>query len=383
MIEDRLRIGMTSFAAHGGSGVVATELGLALADRGHEVHFISNALPVRLRRFQSEIFFHEVQTAHYPAFPHAPYTLALATKMAEVARYHRLDILHVHYAIPHAASAYLAKKMLESCDLKMVTTLHGTDITLVGQEPGFWLLTQFLIDQSDAVTAVSRFLEKETRRVFETERRIEVIHNFVDTEVFRPRPDLRRENPLASHGEKLVVHASNLRPVKNLDGVIRIFQRIAEKIDARLIIVGDGPERPNGERLARELGIADRVDFLGACESMEDLMAMADVLLLPSEHESFGLVALEAMSTQTPVVATDRGGLPELIEHGVTGFLHDPHDLDAHARSALAVLQDGKLALEIGEAARAVAKRRFCTECVVDRYLEVYHGLTRSSGECG
>ena len=383
MGKRKYKVGITSFAAHGGSGVVATELGLALVDRGHEVHFITNALPIRLKRFQEDVFFHEVQAVHYPAFPHTPYMLALASKMTEVVQYHELDLLHVHYAIPHAAAGFLAQKMLEPYGVKLVTTLHGTDITLVGQEPGFWPMTQFLINQSDAVTAVSKFLEEETRKTFEIKRKIEVIHNFVDTKAFRPRPDLRKQNPLAPRGEKIVVHASNLRPVKNLPTVIRVFEEIQKEVDARLVIVGDGPERASSERLARELGIEGKVVFLGVCESMEELLAMSDVLLLPSEHESFGLVALEAMSAGTPVVASDRGGLPELIVDGSSGFLHDPHDLKGQAASVLALLKDPALARRIGEEARERARESFCIECVVDDYVEVYQGLMEAGGSGG
>ncbi len=379
MTGKKYRIGMTSFAAQGGSGVVASELGLALAARGHEVHFIANALPVRLREFLPKVFFHEVQTVQYPAFPHAPYTLALATKMTEVARYHELEILHVHYAIPHAASAYLAQKMLEPTQIKVVTTLHGTDITLVGQEPSFWPLTQFVIEQSDIVTAVSKDLARQTREIFRTNREIRVIYNFVDPEHFRPRPDLKRNNPLAPAGEKVLLHASNLRPVKNVETVVRVFARVVKEVDCRLVIVGDGPERGPAERLARRLEVADKVTFLGARESMEELMAMADVLLLPSEHESFGLVALEAMSAQTPVVASKRGGLPELVEHGETGFLHEPDDIEGQSASVLRLLREPNLAQVMGERAREVAKNRFCTECVLNSYLDMYHEISGSS----
>jgi N-acetyl-alpha-D-glucosaminyl L-malate synthase BshA len=383
MNATKYRIGMTSFAAQGGSGVVASELGLALASRGHEVHFIANALPVRLREFEPKVFFHEVQTVQYPAFPHAPYTLALATKMTEVARYHDLEILHVHYAIPHAASAYLAQKMLAPSGIKVVTTLHGTDITLVGQEPSFWPLTQFLIEQSDVVTAVSHDLAQQTRQIFRTDREIRVIYNFVDPGHFRPRPDLKRNNPLAPAGEKVLLHASNLRPVKNVETVVRVFARVVAEVKCRLVIVGDGPERGPAERLAEKMGVCDRVTFLGARESMEELMAMADVLLLPSEHESFGLVALEAMSAQTPVVASKRGGLPELIEDGETGFLHEPEDIEGQSASVLRLLRDEALAKKMGERAREVAKERFCTDCILDSYLDMYHEIRDGSSSAG
>ena len=373
-----LKIGVTSFATHGGSGIVATELGLKLAELGHEIHFISNAVPVRLREFEPNVFFHEVQTSTYPAFPHAPYTLALATRMTEVVRYHGLDLLHVHYAIPHAASSYLARQMLPSGSVKTVTTLHGTDITLVGQDPSFWPLTKFVIEQSDGVTAVSEFLRAETRSVFSVESDIQVIPNFVDTDVFKPQPELRDRNSLAEHGEKILFHASNFRAVKNIETVVRVFAEVRARVPCRLVLVGDGPERGPAEALSRELGVAADVVFLGSRESMAELMAMADVLLLPSEHESFGLVALEAMSAGTPVVATNRGGLPELIEHGVTGFLHDPQDVLGQSQSTLALCRDPELSQRIGAAAREVAQERYCVDCVLGAYLSLYEKLVGS-----
>ncbi len=367
------RIGITSFATTGGSGIVATELGLALAQRDdYEVHFISHALPVRLRHFTPNVFFHEVETTNYPPFPHTPYSLALASKMVEVARYHELDVLHVHYAIPHAAAAYLAQQMLSPSRLGVITTLHGTDITLVGQEPSFYPLTRFAIERSDAVTAVSDFLRRETDRVFGVDRRIDVIRNFVDTQVFVPRPDLRANNPLRDGDRPLLMHASNLRPVKNVDRVIEVFARVRAQRPCTLAVVGDGPERNPAQRRARDLGVADDVRFLGAQETMEELLAMADVLLLPSETESFGLVALEALSCATPVVASDRGGIPELITDGETGYLHDPGDVDGMAASVLRVIEDRALADRLGAAGREIAKDTFCIRCVIEDYLEVY-----------
>jgi N-acetyl-alpha-D-glucosaminyl L-malate synthase BshA len=369
-----MRIGITSFATQGGSGILATELGLALAQRaGYEIHFISHAIPVRLRTFAPNVFFHEVDTTNYPAFPHAPYSLALASKMTEVARYHELDILHVHYAIPHAASSFLAKQMLAPQPISSIVTLHGTDITLVGQEPSFFPLTRFVIEQSDAVTAVSRFLSDETRRIFQIRRPVDVIHNFVDTEVFVPRPDLRAHNPLVSAAEPLLMHASNFRRVKNVPRVIEIFAQVRRVLPCKLALVGDGPERSPAESLARELGVGEDVLFLGNQESMEELLAMADVLLLPSEHESFGLVALEAMSCATPVVASRRGGLPEVIDDGRTGFLHDPDDVDGMVRSVLELLRDRALNEVVGAAGRAEACRRFCIRCVIEDYIALYH----------
>jgi L-malate glycosyltransferase len=367
------RIGITSFATQGGSGIVATELGLALARRGDfEVHFISNALPVRLRHFTPNVFFHEVEPASYPLFPHTPYSLTLASKMTEVARYHELDVLHVHYAIPHAASAFLAKQMLLPEPIGVITTLHGTDITLVGQQPSFFPLTRFVIDRSDAVTAVSDFLREETVQVFGVQREIEVIRNFVDTQVFVPRPDLRASNPLTIPGTPLILHASNFRKVKNLPGVIEVFARVRAQRPCLLVLVGDGPERGPAEQHVRALGVEADVRFLGGQETMEELVAMADVLLLPSETESFGLVALEAMSCATPVVASRRGGLPEVVTDGETGFLREPDDLDGMAAVVTMLLDDPVRARRMGERGREIACERFCIRCVIDEYVELY-----------
>jgi L-malate glycosyltransferase len=376
-----LRVGITSFASQGGSGVVATELGLALARRDDfEIHFISHAQPPRLSTFTPNLFFHEVETSSYPPFPHAPYSLALASKMTEVANYHELDVLHVHYAIPHAASSYLAKQMLAPRPIATITTLHGTDITLVGREPGFFPLTKFSIEQSDSVTAVSEFLARETHEVFEVEREIQVITNFVDTSVFVPRPDLRADNPLKRGDEPILLHVSNLRPVKNIPALVRTFAMVREQRHARLVVVGEGPERRPAEELARELGVAEDVLFLGNQESMAELMAMAQVLLLPSEHESFGLVALEAMSCGTPVVASSRGGIPEVVHDGRHGFLHEPHDIEGMAKSVLRILARGSLASELGERARADAVSRFCIRCVIDDYVDLYRDQAERAG---
>jgi N-acetyl-alpha-D-glucosaminyl L-malate synthase BshA len=366
------RVGITSFATAGGSGIVATELGLHLARQGHEIHYISNAIPIRLSGFEPNVQFHQVELSSYPPFPSTPYSLALATKMTEIARSRKLDILHVHYAIPHAASAFLAKQMLAPLPLATVTTLHGTDITLVGREPSFFELTRFCIEQSDRVTAVSDWLRRETIEIFQVRKPIQVIPNFVDTENFRPRPDLQAENPLRRRGEKLVLHASNFRPVKNVPRVLEIFAAARAKVDARLIMVGDGPERGPAERQAAELGIQDDVLFLGGQEMMEELIAMADVLLLPSEYESFGLVALEAMSCAVPVVVARRGGLVEVVEHGVTGFLDDPHDVAAMAGHLIRVLDDAALAARLGAKARQVVSERWCIRNVIHQYVALY-----------
>lgn len=371
------RIGITSFATAGGSGIVATELGLALARTGEfEIHFITHALPHRLRHFEPNVFFHQVETASYPPFPHAPYSLSLASRMTEVARYHGLDLLHVHYAIPHAASAFLAQQMLGDEAIGVLTTLHGTDITLVGQDPSLFPLTRFVIQKSDSVSAVSQFLRDETYRVFDVDREIEVIGNFVDTTVFVPRPDLRAENPLGGAGIPLLIHASNMRPVKNIPRVIEVFARVRAKMPCRLAMVGDGPECIPARRLAEELGVAADVLFLGNQESTEELFAMSEVLLLPSETESFGLVALEAMSCAVPVVASRRGGLPEVVEDGRTGLLFEPDDVEGMATAVLGLLTDPARARAMGDAGRALAREKFCLSCVIHQYTDLYERTT-------
>jgi N-acetyl-alpha-D-glucosaminyl L-malate synthase BshA len=367
------RIGITSFATAGGSGVVATELGLALARTGEfEIHFITHAPPHRLRHFEPNVFFHEVETASYPPFPHAPYSLALASKMTEVARYHGLDLLHVHYAIPHAASAWLAQQMLGDDAIGVLTTLHGTDITLVGQDPSLYPLTRFVIERSDSVSAVSDFLRAETQRVFEVDRPIEVIGNFVDTSVFVPRPDLRAANPLAGPGIPLLIHASNFRPVKNVHRVVEVFAQVRAARDCRLALVGDGPEVNHARQLARDLGVANDVHFLGNQDSTEELLAMSDVLLLPSETESFGLVALEAMSCAVPVVASRRGGLPEVVRDGETGLLFEPDEVEPMASAIVELLADPQRAHVMGDAGRQLARDRFCISCVIHEYVALY-----------
>ena len=364
-------IGITCYPSAGGSGIVASELGLNLARRGYEVHFITDAMPVRLQRYERNIFFHQVEAVSYPVFRHTPYTLALATKMCDVARRHGLDILHVHYAIPHAASAYLARSMLGPDKISMITTLHGTDITLVGQEPSYFEMTRFLIAESDAVTAVSSSLREETRRGFGVGDDIEVIPNFVDPRRFRPTDALSRAD-YAAEDESLLLHASNLRPVKNVPHVLRIFARINETRPSRLLMLGEGPERRPAEQLAAELGVQDRVAFLGHVENLEDLLSVADLMLMPSQHESFGLVALESMACGTPVIATNVGGAGEFIENGHNSYLLDPDDLDAWVQTALDLLGDTALQRQIADDGLRDAVSRFGIPCVIKRYVDLY-----------
>jgi N-acetyl-alpha-D-glucosaminyl L-malate synthase BshA len=352
---------------------VATELGLALARRGFEVHFIAHRLPFRLRAFESNIFFHEAEPATYPVFDQVPYNLALATKMAEVADHHRLECIHVHYAMPFATSAWLARQLMLPKQLGVVTTLHGTDITVVGVEPAYFRMTQFSIENSDRVTAVSKFLKERAEETFGIRRPIDVIYNFVDATVFAPRrrPGLR----LAPAHTRVIMHASNFRPVKNIPTVIQVFSEVRRRVPAKLVMIGDGPEKAGAEQLARELRVERDVLFLGNQDLMEELLPLADIFLLPSASESFGLVALEAMAAEVPVVASNAGGLPEVIDHGQTGYLHDSGHIDGFVGSILRLLGNESLRRSMGRRARRVARERFSVDEMVARYIRVYDSL--------
>jgi len=367
------KIGISCYAHFGGSGVVASELALELAHRGFEVHLIASRLPFRLRSFESNIFFHESSPAFYPVFEEAPSNLALAAKMVEVVENYSLDILHVHYAMPFATSAYLARQILLPRHLGVVTTLHGTDITVVGAEPSFFRVTQFSMKSSDRVTAVSRFLKERAEATFGFTRPIDVIYNFVDPDVFSPRRHGRLR--LAGPDTKVLMHASNFRAVKNIPVVIQTFAEVRKQIQSKLVMVGDGPEKAGAEQLARELGVHRDVLFLGNQDCMEELLPLADVFLLPSSSESFGLVALEAMSAEVPVIASNAGGLPEVVEHGFTGFLHDPGHVAGYVASALKLLGNEPLRRTMGRRGRRVARERFTADEMVGRYVQVYESL--------
>jgi N-acetyl-alpha-D-glucosaminyl L-malate synthase BshA len=370
------KIGIVCYPSLGGSGVVATELGKSLAQRGSEVHFITTSHPSRLVGYDERVYFHKVVSEEYPLFQqYTPYALSLAAKIREVAEQYGLDLVHVHYAIPHAASAFLAKEMLKPRPLPTVTTLHGTDITLVGMMPSYYEITRFSIEMSDAVTAVSEFLKRETIHEFGIEHPIDVVHNFVDTEAFRPREAPPARSRLAPAGEKVLMHVSNFRKVKNLPVLLKVFSEVQKHIPARLVLVGDGPEREATERQAEALGVGERVEFLGDQEYIADVLPAADVFLLPSQHESFGLAALEAMSCGVPVVGSRIGGLPEVIVHEETGFLCDPNDVDCMKAIVLGLLQDDALRRRIGEKARERAERLFNRDRVVDQYVDVYRRL--------
>jgi len=370
-----LKIGITCYPTYGGSGIVATELGKELAERGHEIHFISYALPMRMPSARADIQFHEVEASNYPLFNHPPYTLALATKMAEIAETKALDLLHCHYAIPHSVSAFLAKSMFLPRRLPIVTTLHGTDITLVGSDASYLPITRFSIDNSDGVTAVSNFLKQETYRVLGAKNDIEVIYNFVNCEKYRPLRNHPLRKCFAPNNEKILIHVSNFRPVKHPSDVVDIFVRVRKEIPSVLLMVGDGPERSNTERLVSKYGIEDHVHFSGKQDNIEEFIGIADILLLPSQTESFGLVALEAMACEVPVVASNVGGLPEVIGDGVDGYLLEPGDIEKMSACTLEVLSDDSRRTQMGQSARETARRRFSSSIVIPTYEAFYRKI--------
>jgi N-acetyl-alpha-D-glucosaminyl L-malate synthase BshA len=380
-MEIGLKIGITCYPTYGGSGIVATESGKELADRGHEIHFISYAPPLRLTGTSANIQFHEVEVSNYPLFDNPPYTLALATKMAEIAEAKRLDLLHCHYAIPHSVSAYLAKSMLKPRRLPIVTTLHGTDITLVGSDPSYLPITRFSIDQSDGVTAVSNFLKQETIQVLGAKNSIEVIYNFVNCDKYKPLRSHPLKKIFAAHNEKILIHISNFRPVKRPADVVEIFARVSKEIPSVLLMVGDGPERSRAERLVRSHHIEKHVHFTGKQDNIEEFLGISDLLLLPSETESFGLVALEAMACEVPVVASRVGGIPEVVTDGVDGYLPESGDIVKMVQSALSILGDDSLRDRMGKSARETALHRFCPSNIIPAYEAIYNKvLNQDSG---
>lgn len=373
-----MKIGITCYPTYGGSGVVATELGIELAARGHQVHFITYSQPFRLTGRESGIFYHEVAVTTYPLFEYPPYDLALATRMSEVAEYYELDLLHVHYAIPHSVCALLAREMLsKQRKLPFVTTLHGTDITLVGLDRSYLPITRFGIEESDGVTCISNYLREKTVQAFKIERPIEVIPNFVNCDFYKPLGEGRaaaRARYADAH-EKILLHLSNFRPVKRVTDVVEVFSRIAQRIPARLLLIGDGPDRSAAEWLAANKGIHDRVHFLGKQDQVHDLLPLADLMLMPSEMESFGLAALEAMACKVPSIATRVGGVPELIEDGVNGCLFPVGDVAAMAEAAIDLLPDRKRLAEMGEACRITARERYCSTRMIPLYESYYEGV--------
>lgn len=378
-----MNIGITVYPTYGGSGIVGSELGKELAARGHTVHFISSALPTRLTELNERVRFHEVEMMSYPLFEHQPYTLALATKMAKVAETENLDLLHVHYAIPHSISAILARESLKpNRRLPVITTLHGTDITLVGADRSYLPITRYGIVQSDGVTAISHYLKDATKEIFQFDD-ITVIPNFVCASDYNRRPVDELHKTLAPNGESLLVHVSNFRPVKRPVDCVEIFARVLKKVpNVRLVMVGDGSERMNVEHRARGLGLYEKCSFVGKQPNIVDYLSAADVLLLPSEQESFGLAALEAMACEVPVIASRVGGVPEVVTDGETGFLSEVGDIEKMAEDAARLLADADLRRNMGRRARELALARYRTDIVIPQYIEFYEKvLARTSGE--
>jgi N-acetyl-alpha-D-glucosaminyl L-malate synthase BshA len=371
-----MNIGIVCYPTYGGSGIVATELGSELARQGHKVHFISYALPTRLDKFQNNIFYHDVEFPHYPLFDHQLYTLALAGKIIDVIKYEKIDILHVHYAIPHTISGILAKQIMgETHNFKLVTTLHGTDITLVGLEPAFHPLVKYSLDQSDAVTAVSNYLAEKTVQNFNPSNKIEVIYNFIDPEFYKRHDTYNLKSQLAPYGEKVLMHISNFRPVKRVSDTIKILKEIIKKHSAKLLLVGDGPDRTECENLVRELNLNEHVRFLGKQTSIVELLSIADLFLLPSQSESFGLSALEAMSCGVPVIGSNIGGIPEVVAHGETGYVAELGDVERMAKYAISLFDNPKKLKIFSENARKVAIEKFDSNIIVPQYIKLYERL--------
>lgn len=376
-----MKIGITCYPTCGGSGIVATELGLELARRGHEIHFITYANPIRLDPGLPGIHYHEVEASAYPLFQYPPYSLALASRMSDVADTYGLELLHVHYAIPHSISALLAQQILAPRRLPVITTLHGTDITLVGADPSYFAITKFSIEKSDGLTAVSGYLRERTIEVFETANEIRVIHNFVNCGIYRPDHEKAVAAAFAPEGEKLLIHLSNFRPVKRAPDCIRILAEVRKHVPAHLVMTGDGPDCVKCEHLARELKVERHVSFVGRQDHVERLIPLAYVGLAPSELESFGLAALEAMACGVVPVTTRVGGVPELITHGEDGFLEAPGDIDAQGARVVALLRDDELHSRMAAAGRRTAMERFSTEKIIGQYERYYESVINSGAE--
>jgi len=375
-----MKIGIVCYPTFGGSGVVATELGIQLAEKGHEVHFITYERPVRLDVFMSNVFYHEVLPFKYSLFKYTPYETTLAGRLVDVAINEKLDLVHVHYAIPHASVAFLAKCILKSKGITMpvITTLHGTDITLIGKDPALKSVVEFSINNSDGVTAVSSFLKKATYDNFSIQKDIEVIYNFIDFDKFRKTNKDHFKKAIAPNGEKIVTHISNFRKVKRAEDAVYIFQKIYEKIPSKLLMIGDGPERANIEKTCRDIGLCDEIRFLGKQGAVEELLSISDLFLLPSSNESFGLAALEAMALEVPIISTNVGGIPEVNIDGVTGYLSEVGDIDKMAANAIAILSDPETHLEFRKNAMAKA-REFDVHKIVPEYIKLYEQVLSKS----
>lgn len=375
-----MKIGIVCYPTYGGSGVVATELGMGLANKGHLVHFITYRQPARLTQFHENIFYHEVSAEEYPLFEYPPYDTALASKMVDVVKYEKLDILHVHYAIPHATVAYIAKQILLSEGIKIpyVTTLHGTDITIVGSNKTFAPVVEFSINNSDGVTAVSQSLKDQTLEYFNIDKDIKVIYNFIDFNRFRKVDKDHFKRAIAPNGEKIIVHTSNFRKVKRVEDTIYIFQKVSEKVACKLLLIGDGPERDSLERLCRELKMSDDVRFLGKQDAIEELLSIADLFLIPSASESFGLAALEAMACEVPVISSNIGGLPEVNIHGITGFLSEVGDIESMSNFAIELLTDDEK-LNAFKNNALLQARRFDITNILPEYESYYEEVISKS----
>lgn len=371
-----MKIGIVCYPTFGGSGVVATELGKALADKGHKVHFISYSQPVRLDFFSDNLFYHEVNVSDYPLFDYPPYELVLSSKLVDVVKYEKLDLLHVHYAIPHASAAYMAKQILASqgIHIPFITTLHGTDITLVGKDASFEPVITFAINNSNAVTAVSESLKQDTYKHFNVDREIEVIPNFINLNDYDFKPDESTRKTYAPNGEKILIHISNFRKVKRVEDVLRVFDKVRKQVPARLILIGDGPERNNIDKLCRQLDTCSEIRSLGKLTNPEKVLSLADLFLLPSETESFGLAALEAMAAKVPVISSNTGGIPEVNIHGETGYLSNVGDVDDMAKNALLILSDDKTLQRFKENAYKHAKD-FSIEKILPKYEALYESV--------
>ncbi len=370
-----MKIGITCYPTYGGSGVVATELGKELAERGNEVHFISYALPYRLNTISSQLYFHEVEVLKYPLFEYPPYSLSLASKMAEVINFQKLDIMHVHYAIPHATSAYLARQMLVNNPFKFVTTLHGTDITLLGSDPSFFKITKFSIEESSGITAVSEFLKAKTKEVFNIRKDIEVIPNFVPFKLDNIKFNKKLRRSFADDDEYIITHISNFRPLKRITDIIPIAKKLSKKIKFKILMVGDGPERYLAEEQCRKENLCPQVLFLGKQENISELLSISNLTLIPSSSESFGLVALESMACGIPCISTNAGGLPEVNRNGETGITVDVGDIDGFADAILNVLSDKELADKMGENGREIARTLFSADVIIPKYVQYYEKI--------
>ena len=375
-----MNIGIVCYPTFGGSGVVATELGIGLANKGHNIHFVTYTQPVRLKPFFPRVYYHEVNPLKYDLFEYAPYEIALASKLVDVCKHERLDIIHVHYAIPHAAAAYFAKQILNErgTHIPLITTLHGTDITLVGKDESYAPVVEFSINQSNGVTTVSESLKQDTIGQFNIKKDIEVIPNFIDFNRFRKHDKSHFKKAICPNDEKLIIHVSNFRKVKRIPDIIKVFKKVVEQTPAKLFLVGDGPERPKAERLCRDLGTCDDIRFLGKQTAIEELMAVGDAFILPSEKESFGLAALEAMACELPVIATKTGGLPEVVDHGKNGYLSAVGDIDSMAKNLIDIFKDENILLKFKKSALEKAKM-YDIDHILPKYEQYYQSIIKAN----